>query len=268
MKGLILALNLPLLVSFVVGTYEIRHIEINGAHFIDTNPHNYAFSGPSNYRTVSINGNKFNLTTASCQTTSKDIQTLSLPEKYMLNNELLQYYNIDTAPIEQQIRSTRFSMDGSTSQTSRGNSDILISNGISISKSDESNFSISKRDLPNNIARVFVMRDVVAFVHYDGLVKMTPVDCLQPDQQLLLERLKLDIQQVEQNSGKNSTNVIDNKQPNSNFQQSFNPNLNVQPQDHTSIGFKYGASYIASMLPFQTSFPYVINNIPFISSLW
>lgn len=48
-----------------------------------------------------------------------------------------------------------------------------------------------------NLARVFIKNDVVIFVYLDGQVQMKPIKCLEADEQQLVERLKLEIEQAE-----------------------------------------------------------------------
>lgn len=73
------------------------------------------------------------------------------------------------------------------------------SDGVYITKYGDQGMSISKTSgFPNNIARIFCMGDVVAFVYQDMRVLMKPVGCLQPAEQQLVQQAQQEAQQANQ----------------------------------------------------------------------
>lgn len=118
-----------------------------------------------------------------------------------MKNRLSNVDNIQGSQVS--YKSSQFSTDGSILlQKSRGvdinkpefNTNVGLT---SISKSDENEYSIARPGLPMNLARVFIKNDVVIFVYLDGQVQMKPIKCLEADEQQLVERLKLEIEQAE-----------------------------------------------------------------------
>lgn len=115
--------------------------------------------------------------------------------------------------------SSKYSLDvGSNKmQITRGmnvNFSSYNNNGMSISKSDENNYSVSKQGMPNNLARIFVNGDIVTYVYLNGEVQMKPKSCLTPVEAQMNEQIKLEIQQGEQQFKQNMQNFQQNLQQN------------------------------------------------------
>lgn len=76
---------------------------------------------------------------------------------------------------------------------------LTSSNGFSVSKQDDKHYSVSKHGLPNKLARLFVLDDVIGFVYLDGEVIMKPANCLSKKEQRLLKSLEGEVHQVAEN---------------------------------------------------------------------
>lgn len=67
-------------------------------------------------------------------------------------------------------------------------------NGSSITKYDDENISMSRPDLFNNIARVFVHKDAATFAFKDGQVVIVPMNCLDPLGVMVVQRARQEAQ--------------------------------------------------------------------------
>lgn len=135
-------------------------------------------------------------------------------------------------PVNGQLRygSSRYSLEAGSNrmQITRGmnvNFSSYQNNGMSISKSDDNNFSASKQGMPNNLARIFVNGDVATYVYLNGEVQMKPTNCLTPaetqmnqqirhEAQMAEQQMKQQMQQMQQNLQQNMQNMQQNLQQN------------------------------------------------------
>lgn len=165
---------------------------------------------------VSTNGDQISIITSDCQVSKKTIQSLTDTEGNLitgLRNQLSSVSNDQGSQVS--YKSSQFSTDGSIlQQKSRGvdihepefNTNVGLT---SISKSNENDYSIARPGLPMNLARIFIKNDVVIFVYLDGQVHMKPIKCLDTDERLLVERLKLEIEEAEKESNSKMRNSGD-----------------------------------------------------------
>lgn len=143
-----------------------------------------------------MNGDNVAIMAPNCQSTMKSSHSLTDTERNLING----VRSVTTTNNNQfKYSSYRYSLDGSVTQAvSSGASSFQSNNGASISKSDDNNYSIARPGMPMNLARIFLNHDVATFVYLDGQVQMKPTNCLQPAEQQLLQQLRLEVKQAEE----------------------------------------------------------------------
>lgn len=149
-----------------------------------------------------MNGDNIVIVANGCQVINKSAQSLDQEEKTLLGSA---YQRLISARQNNgqysKFSRTTYSKGGSSSSYTSGYSSRQSSfqlNGVSISKLGENEFSVSKSNLPNNMARVFVSGDLISFVFLDGKVLMKPTGCLQADEIQLIDKIKKEVQETEQ----------------------------------------------------------------------
>lgn len=184
---------------------------------------------------VSVNGDNIVILAPNCQAIVKSSQTLTDVERNLISSTKNQ---LGASGVNSQwgqrspvkYSSTRFTSNGISSQVAMNgmSNNNFNSNGASITKNDDGNYSIARPGLPNNLARVFLNNDVATFVYLDGQIQMKPIDCLQPSEQQLLQQLRLEVKQAEEQFRLGMRNFQQNMQM---MSQNLNHNMQMMNQN-------------------------------------
>lgn len=151
-----------------------------------------------------MNGNTVTLIAPNCQVAIKELAQMMPNDRRLIENTR------NTLNQSNQMRNnlgpnsvyslSSFSLTGNGFHSNSGSnvrfSNFFTGNGMSISKSDDNNYSVASQSiLP--ILRLFVNRDLVTFVHQDRRVEMKPMNCLTNPEVQLLQRVRLEMAQAE-----------------------------------------------------------------------
>lgn len=156
-----------------------------------------------------------------CSFINKNVQSLSQAEKSALS---LAQQRLGTAlPNDIYSNYSRgvYTSTGSNTYSTSGwiGKSNFQSKGMSITKGSDEDFSISKKDMPDNLLRLFVSPKMVAFVYKDGKVLMKPRNCLKSEETQLIETLKKDVLEEEERFRQNMQAFNQNMQAFSNTMQ-------------------------------------------------
>lgn len=193
---------------------EISHIVESNDNLITTSETNFALATASlststKWKTVSVNGREVTLITGTCRTSTKKRSSLSESESELIDHTKTKLESSAESSGSSSYKDnnclSRYQLTEGGSVTTNCNikESLISSNGFSVSKQDDKHYSVSKYGLPNKLARLFVLDDVIGFVYLDGEVIMKPVDCLSSKEQRLLKSLEGEVHQVAENVMKN-----------------------------------------------------------------
>lgn len=287
-------LLVTLVASTVAGVTEVRHIEADGSHLVDTLSQNFGLTSYNlqslGWKTVSVNGNSVVIYNANCQASTRTLDSLNQQEVAQLKLAKGQLESIEN-PGGQMNQYSRYAVTrimGTNMNRSARNlaSSSNIINGLSILKQDDNNYSITKPQMPNNLARFYMMNDVVTFVYLDGQVQMKPIACLNASEQQQVAQIKSEMvaaeqsmrlmqqqmqQQMQQNMQQNMQQMRQNMQQNmQQMQQNMQQNMlqlqrngmqnmfgngiqNRQQQMANNYGYNSGQSYGNPAAPYASN---------------
>lgn len=252
--------------------FSVRFIEQKDSLLVATSNYNYALTSPKllekNWRTVSVNGeNVF-------------IVTINGEKKSLTKGELGDQDRLFIEGLRDEISASKdgfshvtsggtsnggnFMMSSASSETSTSfsssASDIqggsLGGADMSISGRDDSNFSVSKSDLPYNWARVFFNGDLITAVYKDGEVKMKPINSLEADQLEAINRIKTEVKTIRATQSQHFSDTMKQSMDMvSNVFSNVMGNFPKPPSFESAVGNTFGQN-----------FPFGPNNSPFSSS--
>lgn len=157
---------------------------------------------------VSVNGRHVTIISANCQTFKKKKGAYSDKEWALIQQTKTKLETpeiIKSSTLGGRNCLSRYQLIGGGSITTDCSikETLTSNNGFSVSKQDEDHFSVSKRGLPGELARLFVLGDVIGFVYLDGEVIMKPVACLKKKESKLVKSLRDESHHVSQTVLKN-----------------------------------------------------------------
>lgn len=134
---------------------------------------------------------------------NESIQQFGQAERQLLESTLSKLDWVNPNPgTYYRFSHTTYSERGQVSRHTSGESNsqsiLNAQEGVSIAKSSDEDFTISKSDLPDNLARIFVNGDLITFVYFDARVTMKPRACLQENEIKLVDKIKQDVIEAEQ----------------------------------------------------------------------
>lgn len=266
--------------------FNVKFIERDGCRLIATSNYNYAMISPKiavkNWRTVSVNGDKVLIVTNSGEIITRSRIDLGEPDRAFLESLRDEIANSNYGYSHTysgggfsgggmgggMISSSSMSGDSSTSFSSStgGFTSTSISNGgqggsfqandLSVNMRDETNFSVSKSDLPFNWSRVFFSNDLVTFVYRDGTVEMRPISSLSPSQLEATEKLRLEVRAMQRSQSQQFSNTMQHSMDMvSNIFSSIMGQFPKPPSYSSAVGGMFG-----------NNFPFGPDNSPFAAS--
>lgn len=124
------------------------------------------------------------------------------------------------------------------------------SNGLSVNKYDEQNYSMSKAGLPNGLSRLFVSNgDQVTFVYADGRVLMKPIACLDAGEAQLFQQMQAEVQQAQRQFQHNMHQMQQNMHSNMmNLQQNMQQMQHNMANMFSNQGFPFNNGAAAGQL--------------------
>lgn len=93
--------------------------------------------------------------------------------------------------------------------------------GVSLSKNDDNNFSLTRYDMQDNLVRVFFSNNVITFVYSNGDVYMKPIKCLNSDETQMVDAFRTEAKDLEQDGKRRMlSDVVSNDQDFDNYHES------------------------------------------------
>lgn len=153
----------------------------------------------------SVNGRDVKMMTESCDLTEKRRNSLSDTEHELIDHVKAKLESIEDGD---EITSGKggnclsryeLTQGGAVTTNCRIKESLTSSNGFSVSKQNDKHYSVTKHGLPDKLARLFVIGDVIGFVYLNGEVIMKPVNCLKIKERRLVKSLDREVHRVAEN---------------------------------------------------------------------
>lgn len=273
---------LPIVVSSM-SLWNVRFVEQNDSRLVATSNYNYAIASPrlsiKNWRTVSVNGNNLCFVTISGEKILSTMNQLSEQDKILIEGLRDEIGNSTTGYTHVSL-ATGGQPSGGTSMTSSTGSNTGVStsysssssgftstntgvqgstmqiNDMNINMRDDSNFSVSKSDLPFEWSRVFFNGDLFTFVYNNGEVHMLPAKALDQAQLEAANRLKNEVKNMQKTHSQQFSNTMQHSLDMvSNVFNNIMGTFPKPPSYSSAVGNMFG-----------NNFPFGSNNSPFSSS--
>lgn len=194
--------------------FDTNFVELDTSKMMMTSDSNYAICNhhfPSNWRSISVNGDEVTISTKDKQVIVKKYSALTAEERSSLESikgTLTPIIRLGPFNVKSQtgfVKITTFDRNGGTSTMGTGGSSSSSTSGSSSSSSSSSSggmsiqrtgpdaFIVCKPDFPFNWQRVFVIEDVATAIYKDGRVIMLPQDLWRPDERAKLQALRQEV---------------------------------------------------------------------------